>query len=114
MIVNAQPPCVHSHQAAPLPLNSHATNRCDGLTTTTTQFSPCATIHFPSQPNFLFPLIFHSPFFAATNFTAQATGGNNSTAVVALQLLSAQANWREVQMDPTLVAAVVEAKEVGV
>eukprot|EP00983_Pelagomonas_calceolata_P001991 66924-Pelagomonas_calceolata.AAC.8 len=50
---------------------------------------------------------------AATNFTAQTTGGNNSTAVVALQLLSAQANWKMLQVDPELAAQVVAAKEVG-
>eukprot|EP00200_Dunaliella_tertiolecta_P005053 CAMPEP_0202359206 /NCGR_PEP_ID=MMETSP1126-20121109/12588_1 /ASSEMBLY_ACC=CAM_ASM_000457 /TAXON_ID=3047 /ORGANISM="Dunaliella tertiolecta, Strain CCMP1320" /LENGTH=1135 /DNA_ID=CAMNT_0048952565 /DNA_START=212 /DNA_END=3620 /DNA_ORIENTATION=- len=46
-----------------------------------------------------------------TNFTAQTTGGNNSTAVVALQLLSAQANWKMLQVDPELAAQVVAAKE---
>ncbi|KAF5836973.1 P-loop containing nucleoside triphosphate hydrolase protein [Dunaliella salina] len=46
-----------------------------------------------------------------TNFTAQATGGNNSTAVVALQLLSVQADWKMLEVDPELAAQVVAAKE---
>ena len=52
--------------------------------------------------------------FSASIFTAQSAGGNNTTAVVALQLLGAKSEWKPVEIEPELTEQAAAAKAVSI